>query len=69
DAFAKNDFKMAGLPRNLVKPMKNSTVVEKLNLTLTDEELSKLDTLINPAEKQRRNTKKKREVRGSVTRK
>lgn len=68
DKFAANDFKMVGLPRNLVKPMKNATVIEKLNLTLTDDELSQLDTLINPVEKQRRNTKKKREVRGSVTR-
>ncbi|WP_448163670.1 AsnC family protein [Bacillus mobilis] len=68
DKFAENEFKMAGLPRNLVKPMKNATVVEKLNLTLTDNELSQLDTLINSVEKQRRNTKKKREIRGSVTR-
>jgi hypothetical protein len=32
DEFSKNDFTMVGLHRNLVKPMKNATVVEKLNL-------------------------------------
>ncbi|MGQ0439444.1 hypothetical protein ACT4UT_19470, partial [Bacillus sp. B-TM1] len=34
DAYAKNDFEMQGLPRNLIKPMKNTTVMDKLNLNL-----------------------------------
>ncbi|OUB50125.1 MarR family transcriptional regulator [Bacillus thuringiensis] len=71
DAYAKNDFEMKGLPRGLIKPMKNTTVVDKLNLNLTQDELEQLTTLINQEEKQRRNTsyqKKKRRSKGIKTR-
>ncbi|PGC93928.1 replication protein [Bacillus toyonensis] len=69
DAYAKNDFEMQGLPRNLIKPMKNTTVMDKLNLNLTQDEIEHLTTLISKGEKQRRDTVKKRVQRGSVTRK
>lgn len=68
DAYVKNDFEMKGLPRNLIKPMKNTTVMDKLNLNLTQDEIEHLTTLISKGEKQRRDTVKKREQRGSVTR-
>ncbi|MEH6848547.1 AsnC family protein [Bacillus pseudomycoides] len=68
DEFVKNDFKRSGLSHNLVKPMRNDTVMRKLNIQLTQEELERMSTLITKDEKQRRNTIKKREVRGSVTR-
>ncbi|WP_144519325.1 AsnC family protein [Bacillus thuringiensis] len=68
DTYAKNDFKMQGLPRNLIKPMKNTTVMDKLNLNLTQDEIEHLTTLINKGEKKRRDTVRKREQRGSVTR-
>ncbi|WP_420975063.1 hypothetical protein [Bacillus thuringiensis] len=47
DAYVKNDFEMKGLPRNLIKPMKNKTVMDKLNLNLTQDEIEHLTTLIN----------------------
>ena len=68
DAYVKNDFEMKRLPRNLIKPMKNTTVIDKLNLNLTQDEIEHLTTLIGKSEKQRRDTVKKREKRGSVTR-
>ena len=68
DAYVKNDFEMKRLPRNLIKPMKNTTVIDKLNLNLTQDEIEHLTTLISKSEKQRRDTVKKREKRGSVTR-
>lgn len=68
DEFVKNDFKRVGLPHNLVKPMRNDTVMRKLNIQLTQEELERMSTLITKDEKQRRNTLKKREIRGSITR-
>ncbi|UWJ21250.1 AsnC family protein [Bacillus cereus] len=61
DKFVENGLKMSGLPRDLVKPMKNTTIVEKMNLNLTEDELSQLDTLINSSEKYRRKVKKRRE--------
>ncbi|PEU16785.1 replication protein [Bacillus sp. AFS019443] len=67
DEFAKNDFKRTGLPHNLVKPMRNDTVMRKLNVQLTQEELERMSTLIDKKEKQRRDTLRKREKRGSVT--
>ncbi|QDZ76643.1 AsnC family protein [Bacillus cereus] len=63
DAYAKNDFEMKGLPRNLIKPMKNTTVMDKLNLNLTQDEIEHLTTLISKGEKQRRNTKYQRKKR------
>ncbi|MEW4153962.1 hypothetical protein Q0N88_29695 [Bacillus thuringiensis] len=63
DAYAKNDFEMKGLPRNLIKPMKNTTVMDKLNLNLTQDEVEHLTTLISKDEKQRRNTNYQKEKR------
>ncbi|MED2749002.1 AsnC family protein [Bacillus thuringiensis] len=63
DAYAKNDFEMKGLPRNLIKPMKNTTVMDKLNLNLTQDEIEHLTTLISKGEKQRRNTNYQKEKR------
>ncbi|MHB0802077.1 AsnC family protein [Bacillus thuringiensis] len=71
DAYVKNNFEMKGLPRNLIKPMKNTTVMDKLNLNLTQDENEQLITLINKSEKQRRNTKyqkKKRRDKGVKSR-
>ncbi|MDM8365989.1 AsnC family protein [Bacillus thuringiensis] len=71
DAYTKNDFEMQGLPRNLIKPMKNTTVMDKLNLNLTQDEIEHLTTLISKGEKQRRNTsyqKKKRRDQGVKSR-
>ncbi|MEI4617614.1 AsnC family protein [Bacillus cereus] len=61
DAYAKNDFEMKGLPRNLIKPMKNTTVMDKLNLNLTQDEIEHLTTLIDSGEKYRRKVSKRRE--------
>ncbi|MDM8365802.1 AsnC family protein [Bacillus thuringiensis] len=71
DAYVKNDFEMQGLPRNLIKPMKNTTVMDKLNLNLTQDEIEHLTTLISKGEKQRRNTnyqKAKRRGKGIKSR-
>ncbi|WP_240514809.1 AsnC family protein, partial [Bacillus cereus] len=61
DAYVKNDFEMQGLPRNLIKPMKNTTVMDKLNLNLTQDEIEHLTTLIGSGEKYRRKVSKRRE--------
>ncbi|MEW4153011.1 AsnC family protein [Bacillus thuringiensis] len=61
DAYTKNDFEMQGLPRNLIKPMKNTTVMDKLNLNLTQDEVEHLTTLIDSGEKYRRKVSKRRE--------
>ncbi|MEX0417755.1 AsnC family protein [Bacillus sp. C30] len=63
DEFAKNDYKRFGLPNNIVKPMRNDTVIRKLNIDFTQDEKEKMSTLINKVEKQRRDTEKKREKR------
>lgn len=68
DEFAKNDYKRVGLPHNIIKPMRTPTIMRKLNIELTQEELECMSTLINPIEKQRRDTLRKRVKRGSVTR-
>jgi len=68
DEFAKNDYKRIGLPHNIVKPMRNDTVIRKLNIDFTQEEKEKMSTLIDKVEKQRRDTERKRAKRGSVTR-
>ncbi|MEW4072572.1 hypothetical protein Q0O08_32060 [Bacillus thuringiensis] len=47
--------------------MKNTTVMDKLNLNLTQDEIEHLTTLISKGEKQRRNTHYQRKKRGSVT--
>ncbi|WP_319618478.1 AsnC family protein [Bacillus cereus group sp. BfR-BA-01700] len=71
DEFAKNDYKRFGLPNNIIKPMRNDTVIRKLNIDFTQHEKEKMSTLIDKVEKQRRNTIKQREIRrekGVVTR-
>lgn len=68
DEFAKNGYKRVGLPHNIIKPMRNDTVIRKLNIDFTQEEKEKLSTLIDKVEKQRRDTERKRVKRGSVTR-
>ncbi|PEI42607.1 replication protein [Bacillus pseudomycoides] len=72
DEFAKNDYKRIGLPHNIVKPMRNDTVIRKLNIDFTQEEKEKMSTLIDKVEKQRRDTERKRAKRraeGVATRK
>lgn len=68
DAYVKNNCEMKELPRNLIKPMKNTTVLDKLNLNLTQDEKEHLGTLLDKGEVKRRNTLRKRVKRGSVTR-
>lgn len=68
DALADNKFKMDKLPKGLIKPMKNVTVLEKLNINLTQDEKEHMSTLLDKAENQRRDTIRKRAKRGSVTR-
>ncbi|MED1535490.1 AsnC family protein [Bacillus pseudomycoides] len=63
DEFAKNDYKRVGLPHNIVKPMRNDTVIRKLNIDFTQEEKEKMSTLIDKVEKQRRDTERKRTKR------
>ncbi|HDR8076521.1 TPA: AsnC family protein [Bacillus cereus] len=63
DEFAKNDYKRFGLPNNIIKPMRNDTVIRKLNIDFTQHEKEKMSTLIDKVEKQRRNTIKQREIR------
>lgn len=63
DEFAKNDYKRVGLPHNIVKPMRNDTVIRKLNIDFTQEEKEKMSTLIDKVEKQRRDTERKRAKR------
>ncbi|OQR53103.1 hypothetical protein CDB3_32015 [Bacillus sp. CDB3] len=60
DAYVKNNCEMKELPRNLIKPMKNTTVLDKLNLNLTQGEKEHLSTLLDKAESQRRDTVRKR---------
>ncbi|MCQ6530612.1 replication protein [Bacillus mycoides] len=63
DEFAKNDYKRFGLPNNIVKPMRNDTVIRKLNIDFTQDEKEKMSTLIDKVEKQRRDTERKRAKR------
>ncbi len=63
DEFAKNDYKRVGLPHNIVKPMRNDTVIRKLNIDFTQDEKEKMGTLIDKVEKQRRDTERKRAKR------
>ena len=42
DEFAKNDYKRVGLPHNIVKPMRNDTVIRKLNIDFTQDEKEKM---------------------------
>lgn len=63
DEFAKNDYKRVGLPPNIIKPMRNDTVIRKLNIDFTQDEKEKMSTLIDKVEKQRRDTERKRAKR------
>lgn len=66
-AFQENNFTQKGLPYiGIIKPMKSSTIIEKLEIT--PEEIQKMATIISSEEKTARNTKQKRKTRGSVTR-
>lgn len=60
DEFAKNDYKRIGLPHNIVKPMRNDTVIRKLNIDFTQDEKEKMSTLIDKEEKLRRDKERKR---------
>ncbi|PGL14389.1 replication protein [Bacillus cereus] len=60
DEFAKNDYKRFGLPSNIVKPMRNDTVIRKLNIDFTQDEKEKMSTLIDKEEKLRRDKERKR---------
>jgi hypothetical protein len=59
EAFAANEFSMRGLPRTLIKPMKNETVIEKLNIT--DDEVKQMRTIITAEESYSRKVQKRRE--------
>jgi hypothetical protein len=61
EAFAVNDFSMRGLSRTLIKPMKNATVIEKLNIT--EAEMKAMRTIIGVTVKRERNTESKRNKR------
>ncbi|MBY0328936.1 primase C-terminal domain-containing protein, partial [Patescibacteria group bacterium] len=60
-AFAENEMKMRGLPNNLIKPMKASTVIKKL--AITREEMKEMRTLIDGTVRKERDTERKREKR------
>jgi hypothetical protein len=59
EAFAANEFSMRGLPRTLIKPMKNETVIDKLNIT--DDEVKQMRTIITAEEGYSRKVQKRRE--------
>ena len=59
EAFAANKFSMRGLPRTLIKPMKNETVIAKLNIT--DDEVKQMRTIITGEESYSRKVQKRRE--------
>lgn len=65
-AFAENDYKVRGLPSDLVKPEKASTIIRKLDITR--EEMQHFRVLIGKEVKRKRNTEYQRQKRGSVTR-
>ena len=60
EAFAANEFSMRGLPRTLIKPMKNATVIEKLNIT--EAEMKAMRTIITGEESYSRKVQKRREA-------
>ncbi|MCS1352791.1 AsnC family protein [Mechercharimyces sp. CAU 1602] len=64
-AFKANEYKMIGLPSNLIKPEKASTIIRKLDIT--DEEIEHMRVLINRETKRKRNTEYVRDKRGSIT--
>lgn len=59
EAFAANEFSMRGLPRTLIKPMKNETVIDKLGIT--DDEIKQMRTIITGEESYSRKVQKRRE--------
>lgn len=64
--FAENDYKIRGLPSDLVKPEKASTIIKKLEIT--SEEMEHFRVLIDQDIRRKRNTEYQRKKRGSVTR-
>ncbi len=64
EAFAANEFSMRGLPRTLIKPMKNDTVIDKLGIT--DDEMKAMRTVISATVKRERNTESKRNKRREI---
>jgi hypothetical protein len=60
EAFAANEFSMRGLPRTLIKPMKNETVIDKLNIT--EAEMKTMRTIITGEESYSRKVQKRREA-------
>ncbi|EOP32319.1 hypothetical protein [Bacillus cereus] len=67
-AFQENNFTQKGLPYiGIIKPMKSSTIIDKLSIT--QEEIKSMATIISSEIRKSRNTEQKRKERGSVTRK
>jgi len=67
EEFKKRDFRMWYQNMDgIIRPMKSSTIIDELDIT--PEEMQQLSTVIDKAEKQARDTKRKRKARGSVTR-
>jgi DNA-directed RNA polymerase specialized sigma subunit len=58
EAFAANEFSMRGLSHTLIKPMKNETVIDKLNIT--DDEVKQMRTIITGEEQYNRKVQKRR---------
>ncbi len=63
-AFKENEYTMKGLPWNLIKPKKSTTVINELGIT--PEEMEQMDTLISAPVRRKRNTGRKREARRSA---
>lgn len=67
DEFKKREFKMWYQTMDGIKrPMKSGTIIEQLDIT--SEEMQQFATVIDKTEKQARDTRRKRTLRGSVTR-
>jgi hypothetical protein len=64
EAFTANEFSMRGLPRTLIKPMKNETVIDKLGITA--DEMKAMRTIISATVKRERNTESKRNKRREI---
>lgn len=67
EEFKKREFRMWYQSMDgIIRPMKNSTIIEELDITA--DEIKQFSTVIDKAEKQARDTKRKRKNRGSVSR-
>jgi len=58
--YVKNEYKLTGLPKNLVKPKQTHTLIKQHSITL--DEQRELDVTISPAIKLERKTNKRREA-------